>query len=40
MNGAYDMCERGVKCVQGCVGETLYAMGVNGSIILKCILYK
>jgi len=35
MNGAYDMCGRGVECVEGCVGETLYDLGVNGSMILK-----
>jgi len=40
VNVACDMWGRGVKCVQGCVGETLYDTGVNGSMILKCILYK
>jgi hypothetical protein len=40
MNGACDMCGRGVKCVQGCGGETLYDIGINGSMILKCILYR
>ena len=40
MNGACDMCVRGVKFVQGFGGEKMYDLGVNGSMILKCILYK